>query len=266
MGKIVTIINQKGGAGKTTTTDALLSGLLKKGYKVLGIDLDPQINLTTTARADTDKGTILNILVDKEKAKNLIQTTPEHGDFIAGDRNLVGADAMITATGREFRLKEALEEVKKDYDYIFIDTPPALGILTINALTACDSVVIPAQASSYSEAGIMQLAETIDPVKKYTNPNIRIDGILLTRYNKRIVLSQAIREEIDKQIAPILHTKTYETTIREGVAIREAAYEQESIFNYALSAPAVQDYAVFLDEFLEREKFPMDFSKEKNGK
>lgn len=254
MAKIVTIINQKGGAGKTTTTDALLSGLFKKGYKVLGIDLDPQVNLTTTAKADPEKGTILNILVDKEKAEKVIQKTPEHGDFIAGDRNLVGADAMITATGREFRLREALEEIKGSYDYIFIDTPPALGILTINALTTCDSVIIPAQASSYSEAGIMQLAETIGPVKKYTNPGIKVSGILLTRYNKRIVLSQAIHDEIDKQIAPILHSKTYETTIREGVAIREAAYEQRSIFNYAPNAPAVQDYAKFIDEFLEREK------------
>jgi len=160
MKKIVAIINQKGGVGKSTTAEALLAGLSLKGYKTLAIDLDAQGNLTYSTGATTEGATALGILTGEVKAKEAIQQT-KSGDIIASNKALAGADAFISDTGKEYRLKEALETISGDYDYIIIDTPPALGILTINALTACDSVIIPAQADIYSIQGIEQLAEKL---------------------------------------------------------------------------------------------------------
>ena len=151
--KTITVTNQKGGTGKTTTAIQLAAGLSLKGYKTLSIDLDAQGNLTYTAGAKTDGATALGVLTGEVKAENAIQHTPS-GDIIAANKALAGADAFIADTGKEYRLKEALESLQAAYDYIIIDIPPALGILTINALTACNSVIIPAQADIYSLQGI----------------------------------------------------------------------------------------------------------------
>ena len=166
MSKTLAIINQKGGVGKSTTALMLAAGLSLKGFSVLSIDLDAQSNLTYTAGAKTDGATALGVLTGEIKAGDAVQHT-ESGDIIPASKALAGADAFITDTGKEYRLKEALEPVAGQYDYIIVDTPPALGILTINALTACNSVIIPAQADIYSLQGIEQLAETMKPVKKY---------------------------------------------------------------------------------------------------
>lgn len=246
--KIITVTNQKGGAGKTTTVDAMLACLSGKGFKVLAIDLDPQCNLTFSLNADLAKKNILDVLVREAKIDESIQDT-RTGSLIAGSAKLSGAESLLSETGKEYRLREALEQLPKKYDYILIDTPPALGILTINALTACDSVIIPAQADIYSIQGIERLAETLKPVRQYTNAKIKAEGILLTRYNDRTNLSKAI-SDIACKIAEKLGSKVFKSTIREATAIKEAQLSQKSIFEYAPTSKVADDYRSFVDEFL----------------
>lgn len=251
-GETMAIVNQKGGVGKSTTASALAAGLSIKGAKVLAIDLDSQANLTYTFGANTDGATALGVITGEVKAGEAIQHTPS-GDIIPASKALAGADAFITDTGKEYRLKEALEGLQTHYDYVILDTPPALGILTINALTACNSVIIPAQADIYSLQGIEQLSETIKPVRKYCNPGLRIEGILLTRYSPRSVLSRDIAE-LAEQLARKIGTKVFKTTIREAIAIKEAQISQKTIFEYAPRAKVAEDYMRFIDELLEGEK------------
>lgn len=249
---ILVIANQKGGAGKTTTAAALAAGLSLKGYKVLSIDLDAQGNFSYTAQADPDKPSALDVLTGDASAVQAIQHTPA-GDIIASSPGLAGADAFISKTGKEYRLKEALEPVKGSYDFIVIDTPPALGILTVNALTACDRVIIPAQADIFSLQGVGQLFETVEPVKKYCNAKLAIDGILLTRYSPRAILSRDAAA-LAVKMAQQMGTRVYTTTIREGIAMKEAQISRESIFSYAPTSKVAQDYARFIDEFTEERK------------
>ena len=249
--KTITVTNQKGGTGKTTTAIQLAAGLSLKGYKTLSIDLDAQGNLTYTAGAKTDGATALGVLTGEVKAENAIQHTPS-GDIIAANKALAGADAFIADTGKEYRLKEALESLQAAYDYIIIDTPPALGILTINALTACNSVIIPAQADIYSLQGIEQLAETMKPVKKYCNPALTIEGILLTRYSPRSILSREVAE-LAEQLAAKLGTRLFKTTIREAIAVKEAQISQQTLYSYAPKAKVTEDYTSFIQELIGEE-------------
>ena len=251
MSKALAIINQKGGVGKSTTALAIGAGLSLKGYSVLFIDLDAQGNLSYTLGADTKGYNAMGVLERPETAKEEIQHTPQ-GDIIASSPKLAGADKLLEETGKEYRLKEALDSLQGAYDYIIVDTPPALGILTINALTACDSVIIPAQADIYSLQGVEQLAETIKPVKKYTNPALTIEGILLTRYSSRSVLSRDIAE-LAEQLAAKLGTKLFKTTIREAIAVKEAQISQRSLFSYAPKAKVTEDYSRFIAEIIGEE-------------
>ena len=251
--KIIAVINQKGGVGKSTTAEALTAGLLLKGYTCLAIDLDAQGNLSYTAGAKTEGvPTVLEVLTGEATAREAIQHL-QGGDVIAANKSLAGADAFINSTGKEYKLKEALEELQGEYQYIIIDTPPALGILTVNALTACHSIIIPAQADIYSLQGIEKLAETIKPVKKYCNPSIFIEGILLTRYSPRSVLSREVAE-IAGKLADKLGTKVFKTTIREAIAVKEAQISQQSLFDYAPKAKVAEDYRAFIEELLGAEK------------
>ena len=248
MKKTIAVINQKGGVGKSTTAGTIAAGLTRRGYRVLAIDLDAQANLTYTAGGTTEGATALGVLTGEVKAAKAIQPT-YMGDLIPANQALSGADAFITATGKEYRLREALEPIRGQYDYTVIDTPPALGVLTINALTACNGVLIPAQADIYSLQGIEQLSDTIQPVKKYCNPELTIEGILLTRYNARSVLSKEL-SELTEQLAGRLGTKLFKAKIREAVAIKEAQLNRKSIFDYAPKSKVAADYAAFIDELI----------------
>lgn len=250
--KIIAVVNQKGGVGKSTTAQALTAGLLLKNFACLTIDLDAQGNLTYTLGAKTDEATILEVLTGEVEAKDATQHL-KNGDTIAANKALAGADAFISETGKEYRLKEALQSLEEQYDYIIIDTPPTLGILTVNALTACNSIIIPAQADIYSLQGIEQLANTMRSVRKYCNPNLKIEGILLTRYNSRSVLSKEVAE-LANQLAKKLGTRLFESTIREGVAVKEAQISQKSIFEYAPQAKVAQDYKAFIEELLSNKR------------
>ncbi len=249
--KIIAIINQKGGVGKSTTAFTLASGLTNKGYKTLCIDMDAQGNLSYTANANEDLLTIYDLLAQDADINKTIQHT-KNFDLIASSKSLSGADGFITDIGKEYKLKEALENIKNNYDYIIIDTPPALGILTVNALTACNSVIIPAQADIYSLQGIEQLSKTIQPIKKYCNDNLKIDGILLTRYSPRAILSREVAE-IASDLAQNLNTKVFKSTIREAIAVKESQINKQSLFEYAPNSNVTNDYLNFIDEILKGE-------------
>ncbi len=245
--EIIAVINQKGGVGKSTTAHAIGAGLTLKGYRVLYIDLDAQGNLSYTLRADTNGLTAMELLQGRN-TQAAIQRTAQ-GDIIASSPSLAGADTIITATGKEYRLREALEPLKKNYDYCIIDTPPALGILTINALTACTGAIIPAQADIYSLQGISQLHSTIETVKRYCNPALSIKGIVLTRYNSRAIISREVADMIE-QTAGQLQTKLYKAKIRECTAIKEAQATQQDIYSYAPRSNATADYTALIAEIL----------------
>jgi len=245
------VINQKGGVGKSTTAMAIGAGLILKGYSVLFIDLDAQGNLSYSMGADTTGKTALDVLQGLSSPQAAIQKTGQ-GDIIASSPALAGADTIMTTTGKEYRLKEALDHVRASYDLIIIDTPPALGILTINALTACTGALIPAQADIYSLKGINQLYSTIEAVRRYCNPDLVIKGIVLTRYSPRTVISREVAELIG-QTAERLHTKLYSTAIRESTSIKESQAKRQSIFSYAPRSNAAIDYMALVDELIKGE-------------
>lgn len=248
MKEILTITNRKGGTGKTFTAFTIGAGLTQRGYKVLLVDLDSQASLTFDTGANPNGATSYEVLTGSADIRDAIQTTP-YGDILPGSPKLATADIVITNTGKEYRLKEALEPIRKNYDYCIIDTAPQLGILTVNALTGSTGVLIPAQAEIGSLKGIDLLRDVIGDVRKYTNPKLKIKGILLTRYNGRAILSQDMRYNLEEK-AKELHTKLYSTAIRETVAVREAEASQMDIFTYAKRSNATTDYNAFIDELL----------------
>lgn len=245
----VAIVNRKGGTGKTATAQALGAGLIKKGYSVLYVDLDSQTNLTYGLGASSGGLDVMDVLAGNASAQEAIQNTPQ-GAILTGAEALAGADSVLTDTGKEYRLKEALDGLP--YDYAIIDTPAQLGVLTVNALTAADSVIIPVQADALSLQGIGQLSKTIAAVKKYCNPALYIRGILVTRYNGRAVISRDMLSNIAEAAAQ-LKTRLYSTPIRECVAVKEAQASQQDIFQYAPRSNAAADYAAFINEFLKGE-------------
>ena len=253
--QIIAITNQKGGVAKTTTTLAIGAGLARKGHKVLFVDLDAQTNLSYVMEADATGltgHTSLDVMEGRASASDAIQHT-RHGDIIAASPALAGADAVLTQVGKEYRLKEALEPLAPMYDFILLDTPPALGILTVNALTACNGCIIPAQADIYSLQGISQLHNTLQTVKKYCNPSLKVLGILLTRFNSRAIISREAADMIG-QAAEQMGSRLYTARIRECTAIKEAQACREDIFTYAPHSNAAADYAALIDEILTEEE------------
>jgi len=245
--QIIAIINQKGGVGKSTSALSLGAGLALAGKFVLFVDMDAQGNLSHTLQAGPGPSS-MDVLMGMP-ASQAIQYTPYH--VIPSSPSLTAADATITQTGKEYRLKEALGALEKAscYDYVIIDTPPALGILTVNALTACHGLIIPAQADIYSLQGISQLYGTVDTVRRYCNPGLRVLGILLTRYNGRAVIGREAGEMIE-QTAAGLNTKVFASRVRECTAIKESQAMRRSIFDYAPRSNAAADYAAVVDEIL----------------
>ena len=249
----ITITNHKGGVGKTTTAQVLATGLTHRGYKVLGIDIDPQTNFTYTAGIEQQDGKqdIYDLFKSHETISSLqaIQKTPTGFSMIAGALELAGADMEFSHQGREYILKEILEPLKNTYDYCIIDTPPTLGILTVNALTASQKIIVPVEADIYSLQGLSQLQGVIMNAKKYSNPNLQIAGLLITKYNPRAVINKSLKEELEA-IASNLHTKVFKSWIRETVAIKEVHFLQGDLFKEYPNHNVTKDYNAFIDEFL----------------
>lgn len=246
--KVITIINQKGGVAKTTTSQNLSYALVKKGYKVLAIDLDSQQNLSYVMNASIDYKSIFEVLSDKADINETIQAIDKL-DFIKASENLSIIDTVLYSTGKEFKLKEKLKEIKNKYDYIIIDTAPALNILTINALVASNEIVITALADILSLQGIANLIETIEPIKKYCNNSLKIKGILLTKYNDRLSLNKELLQSFEN-VAKANKTKIFKTKIRESIAVRESQANKQPILCYAKNNNASIDYENFTKEFL----------------
>ena len=247
--KIYTIAQQKGGTGKTTTAAAIGLGLLNKGNRVLFIDLDPQGNLSYILGADTTAATTLDLLKNTTTARKAAQPLPRwsNGAIIPYSPLLAGADATITGRGREFIIKEGLKRVKGFYDYCIIDTPPALGILTVNALTAADGVIIPCQADILSLQALSQITSTIQGIQATTNPQLKIEGVLLTRYNNRQILTRQIADAIES-VSHITGGRVFNTRIRESVSIRESQATGEDIYTHAPRSNGAKDYNALIDE------------------
>lgn len=246
--EILAIANQKGGVGKTTTAHITGEGLIFRGYRVLFVDLDSQANLSYTIRAELGGITSYEMLNGKATAKEAIQHT-EMGDIIAASPKLAISDRALNAKSADNLLKQALKPLESSYDFIIIDCPPTLGILTINALTAANRVIIPAQADIYSLQGIGQLYSTITAVQQHTNSKLKIAGILITRYSGRAILSRDLSEML-VETAKQLKTKVYKTHIREAVAVKEAQAQRQSIFKYAAKTNPAKDYNEFINELL----------------
>jgi chromosome partitioning protein len=249
---IFAITNQKGGVGKSTTTHALGAGLFYKKFRVLFVDLDPQGNLSYAMKADTINNlSSYNLLTSQAQITEILQRT-SIGDIIPASPLLSRADIELDTVGKEYKLKEALDSIRNNYDFILIDTPPALSILTVNALVAADDIIIPAQADIFSLQGIGQLYNTIETVKKYCNPSLKIKGILLTRHNNRTILSRDLTDTMS-QTAAQLKSKIFKAVIRENISLKEAQANQQDIFAYEPNSNAAYDYNKFINELLESE-------------
>lgn len=251
--KIIAVNNQKGGTGKTTTAAALGFGLYHRGFRVLLADLDAQGNLSYTVNADGGGYGIFGAMERPETTAQEIQNICSDGnggilDIIPSTERLAVAEKIFIEIGKEYRLREAFQSIDGSrYDYVITDTPPSLGILSVNALTAADTVIIPAQADIYSLQGITQISSTISTVRRYCNSRLSIDGIVLTRYNSRTNISRDLAEALT-QTAEKLHTRVYNARIRECTAIKEAQALRKDIFVYAPKSNAAEDYSLLTDE------------------
>ena len=250
--KIITITNQKGGVGKTTTALALASGLTHKGYRVLAVDLDPQENFTYSTGTSDNESNIYSFLKGDEKRPPLKKAN--QGFYvISGSINLADSDREFNDKGREYILKKALEPLKNEFDYCIIDAPPSLSILTVNALTASSGLIVPMNADIYSLKGLETLFALIQKVRKYSNPDLKLEGILLTKFNGRAIINKQIREQLKNIAEQRLGTKLFNSTIREAVAIKEVLFTQKDIFSELPNAKVTEDYKSFIEEFLNKE-------------
>lgn len=252
MGCIIAISNQKGGIGKTTTATALTEALSIAGYSVLLIDADPQGNATATAGIiGTGTPTLREVLTGTTPAQAaIVRSLTLQADILPSSPMLAAIDKELgDAPGREYRIKETIAEQAAAYDFIIIDTPPALGTLTVNALTAADYLIIPTTADNYALMGIGQLYLTISAVKKYCNPALKIAGLLITRHSARTVLSRELAEAVE-QTAAAMGTHSFLTAIREGVAVREAQAQRMGLFQHAPNSKPAADYKSFAEEVI----------------
>ncbi len=252
MGRIIAIANQKGGVGKSTTAVNLSSSLAQKGKKVLLLDVDPQGNATSGIGMDKNKlkKTIYDVMIEQMPVGEAVtQTIVEGLDIIPATTNLAGAEIeMVSMLARETILKRALDDLKEEYDYIYIDCPPSLGLITINALTAADGVLIPVQCEFYALEGLGQLLNTIKLVQKHLNTGLEIDGALLTMYDGRTNLSNDVAEEVKKYF----HNKIFKTIVTRSIRLSEAPSHGKPIAIYDPKAKGAEQYEELAKEVIER--------------
>ena len=249
MGEVIVITSGKGGVGKTTTTVNLSTILAKKGKKVLLIDTDPQGNATSAVGVDKEcELSTYDVLVNEVDMNEVIQSTSTKKlNICPSNINLAGAEVqLVSMVSRELRLKEQLDKIKENYDYIFIDCPPSLGLITLNAFTASDSVLIPVQCEYFALEGLGQLLNTVNLVKKHLNKNLEIEGALLTMYDARTNLSNQVVKEVKKYF----EDKVYKTVIPRNVRLSEAPSYGMPITIYDPKSKGARSYEKFAKEFL----------------
>ncbi len=249
MARIIAVTNQKGGVGKTTTCSAICGCLKQMGYRVLAADLDPQGNLSFSLGVEADDSfTIYDVLKGNCELTDAIQQG-EVCDVVPSNILLSGLELEMTGVGREYVLSEQLGTVKDNYDFIILDTPPALSVLTINAYTASDELVIPMLCEILSLQGIAQLKQTIFAVQRYYNKSLKVAGILLNKYNSHFMLTREV-EELASMIAEQLDSRIFKTRISASVAIAEAPAHGESIMTYSPKSKSAQEYKSFVKELI----------------
>ena len=254
MGKIIAIANQKGGVGKTTTTVNLAASLGVLEKKVLLIDADPQANATSGLGIDVDtveSGTYQVLEHTKLARETIIKTSSPNVDLIPSHIDLVAIEIeLVDKEDREYKMKEAIRELKEEYDYILIDCAPSLGLLTLNALTAADSVIIPIQCEYFALEGLGKLLNTIKSVQRIHNPDLDIEGLLLTMYDSRLRLSNQVVEEVKKHFSDMV----FDTIIQRNVRLGEAPSYGESIIKYDASSKGAINYLNMANELLKKNK------------
>ena len=266
MGKIISVANQKGGVGKTTTTVTLCAILAKKGKKVLLIDADPQGNATSGVGVTKEvEESIYDVLVGDTTVQETIQSTNIRNLKVCPSNiNLAGAEVeLVSMMSREQRLKEKLDEIKDKFDFILIDCPPSLGLITLNAFTASDSILIPVQCEYYALEGLGQLLNTVNLVKKHLNKSLEVEGALLTMYDARTNLSNQVVKEVKKYF----EDKVYKTVIPRNVRLSEAPSYGMPITLFDARSKGAKSYEKFAKEFMKNnEKGKEEASKPKHMK
>ena len=253
MSKIIAVANQKGGVGKTTTTVNLSAILAKRGKKVMIIDADPQGNATSGLGIDKDDvKSLYDVLVNEEPIEETLEeTTMENLDVCPSIIYLAGAEVeLLSLISREYRLKELLDKIKDEYDYILIDCPPSLGLITLNAFTAADSVLIPVQCEYYALEGLGQLINTINLVKKHLNKSLEIEGAILTMYDIITNLSNQVVKEVKKYF----DDKVFKSVIPRNVKLSEAPSYGMSIVEYDSRSKGSKSYDKLAKEFLKKQE------------
>lgn len=254
MGKIIAIANQKGGVGKTTTTVNLAASLGVLEKKVLLIDADPQANATSGLGIDVESievGTYQLLEHTKTAEETILKTSSPNVDLIPAHIDLVAIEIeLVDKDQREYMMKKAISHLKEKYDYILIDCAPSLGLLTLNALTASDSVMIPIQCEYFALEGLGKLLNTIKSVQKIHNPDLDIEGMLLTMYDSRLRLSNQVVEEVKKHFAEMV----FDTIIQRNVRLSEAPSYGESIIKYDASSKGAANYLNLANEVLKKNK------------
>lgn len=249
-GYVLTVAIEKGGSGKTTTIWGLGEWFHRAGRKVLFVDMDSQGNLSTLLKADASKPTIYDVLTGTTGTWRAVQSTA-YGDIIPFSPRMGELGSVLTSTGREYKLKEVLDRVKGQYDVVLIDTPPGIGIPSICALTASDGVIIPMKADILTLQGMESILGTVGSVKKYTNPELEILGILIADWDGRPALTKQIGELIEARAANV-PTRVYGTKIRRGIAVQEAQAAKKGLFEYAPKSNPARDMDAFAKELDEQ--------------